>query len=56
MYSAPKSSVKVATKRQMRRHEGVYQVGPRRGQLKKGFRYTGKVGADGLPEIVRAAK
>jgi len=55
MYVSVKANKKPAArqmpKKPVRAHEGIRQVGPKRGTLKKGFRYTGMIAANGLPEI-----
>lgn len=37
-----------------RRHEGIYQSGPKKGKLKPGYRYTGDKDAAGKPKIAKS--
>ena len=48
---------KVAAKQpatKVRKHEGIVQRGPKKGQLKKGYKYTGERNANGMARIVKA--
>ena len=40
-------------KKKVRKHQGIYQSGPKVGQLKSGFRYTGKKTTTGLRVIAK---
>lgn len=39
--------------RKLRKHQGIYQSGPKMGQLKPGFKYSGKKTKTGLPIIIK---
>lgn len=39
--------------KQIRKHQGIYQSGPKKGKLKPGYRYSGKKTKTGLKVIVR---
>ena len=38
----------------VRKHEGIVQRGPKRGKLKKGYKYSGEKNVNGLSKIVKA--
>ena len=38
---------------QVRKHEGIYQKGPKKGLLKPGYKYSGVRTNTGLPRIVK---
>ena len=46
------SSVKLP---KVRKHEGIHQRGPKKGKLKKGYRYVGEVNMNGKPKIVKVS-
>lgn len=62
MYGSSMGKVKTKTgktaKKQpaapVRKHEGIYQAGPKRGKLRKGYKYTGEKNANGQAKIVKA--
>ena len=37
----------------VRKHKGIQQTGGNKGQLKKGYRYSGKKLKSGIPEIIK---
>ena len=37
----------------VRKHEGIFQRGTKKGQLKPGYKYTGARTSTGLPRIVK---
>ena len=51
-----RTSATKKTKKTVRRHAGVYQAGPKKGKLKKGYKYSGETNTNGLPEIVKTRK
>ena len=40
-------------KKKIRKHQGIYQSGPKAGRLKPGYRYSGKTSASGLKVIAK---
>lgn len=58
MYSAsmPKPQPKSKSKSPVRKHSGIRQSGPKKGTLKKGYKYVaGEVNMNGKPKIVKVA-
>lgn len=51
-----KKPVKKKTVKKIRKHQGVYQRGPKKGRLKPGFKYSGKKTKTGLKIIIRVKK
>ena len=51
-----KRHVKIYGPDKVRKHQGVYQSGPKKGQLKGGYKYSGKKTKTGLMEIVKTNK
>ena len=49
-----KSTLKKIKK--IRKHQGIYQKGPKKGKLKPGFKYSGKKTKTGLKVIVKVSK
>ena len=39
--------------KKVRKHQGIYQIGPKKGQLKPGYKYSGKKTKTGLKIIVK---
>ena len=39
-----------------RKHQGIIQIGRKKGKLKKGYKYSGKKLKSGLPQIVKVKK
>ena len=46
--SQPKSKVRV--------HAGIHQRGPKKGKLRKGYKYTGEQNMNGMPKIEKIKK
>lgn len=44
------------SKPKVRQHEGIHQRGPKKGKLRKGFKYTGEQNMNGMPKIVKTKK
>ena len=61
IYNPPHSSIKLQSKTKTRsqakskprQHEGIVQRGPKKGSLKRGYKYTGERTANGLAVIVK---
>ena len=51
------SSVKTKTSKNkcvvLKKHPGLMQRGPRKGMLRKGYKYSGEKNRDGSPKIVK---
>ena len=55
------SSVKRSTpcgqpKPKVRVHAGIHQRGPKKGKLRKGYKYTGEQNMNGMPKIEKVKK
>ncbi|MFT4803210.1 MAG: hypothetical protein ACI9YE_000402 [Psychroserpens sp.] len=46
----------IKSTKKVRKHQGIYQRGPKKGELKKGFKYSGKKTKTGLKIIVKVKK
>ena len=44
---------KINNKKSVRKHKGIIKTGKNKGQLKKGYKYTGKKLKSGLPQIIK---
>lgn len=52
---APRNTTKGGSKK-VRKHQGIYQKGPKKGKLKPGYKYSGKKTKTGLKIIVKVKK
>ena len=51
-----KKSILKKNSKKIRKHQGIYQRGPKKGRLKPGFKYSGKKTKTGLKIIIRVKK
>ena len=51
-----KKPVKKKTVKKIRKHQGIYQRGPKKGRLKPGFKYSGKKTKTGLKIIIKVKR
>jgi hypothetical protein len=43
-------------KPKVRQHQGIHQRGPKKGKLRKGYKYTGEQNMNGMPKIEKTKK
>ena len=48
-----KRSKNIKSTKKVRKHQGIYQIGPKKGQLKSGYKYSGKTTKTGLKIIIK---
>jgi len=51
-----KKSILKKNSKKIRKHQGIYQTGPKKGRLKSGFKYSGKKTKTGLKIIIKVKK